>query len=301
MGTVIEAEDAITASMFAPVESASPFTPVQGTPPAQVEGGPLAPAPTTNLDLSQVVELSYKGEPLKVTVQEALDGYLRQEDYTRKRQADAEALKAGETYFAALEAFESQPQKAVGIVRAWIDSAIEAHGDAVYEGLRQIVQELLPEGLDSLDLDNMTDETKAIYQKTQLVERQQRREIAELKKTINEMTELMKPVVQKARENEVLPLEVEMIKRQFPAAATLTPGDLAKMKADTGETDPLKAFKLATYGVATATAHQQGVRQGMQAVVTPPATGAGNFPDPMDPNTTIEDMMEAFYKAQRPN
>lgn len=88
------------------------------TPDAEVDSGQTESTETPEskkLDLNEygdyLVDIVVDGETLTVPVSETLNGYSRTEDYTRKRQRDAELVKAGEAFQALQQKLQENPQE----------------------------------------------------------------------------------------------------------------------------------------------------------------------------------------------
>jgi hypothetical protein len=62
---------------------------------------------------NQIVELTVAGQKVRMTVKEALSGSMRQADYTRKTQQNAELIRAGQWAQELRQAFQTDPQGAI--------------------------------------------------------------------------------------------------------------------------------------------------------------------------------------------
>lgn len=84
-----------------------------GTPTTEV----ATEVPTFNVDeyADHVVTVKVDGEDIQVPLKEALNGYMRQADYTRKTQSAAELRREAEAFRAFRDAFQKNPQ---GVLQA---------------------------------------------------------------------------------------------------------------------------------------------------------------------------------------
>ena len=151
--------------------------------------------------------------------------------------ADPELINYGRTYGGALARFGESPQGAAEVIDAMIAAAVESYGDTFD-----------PTALESTvsaikDLDDLTPREQALL----AWGRAQRALVAEERNAHQKTLKEVEPVLEERRISDQAPKFADAVNKAIPGAK-VSGDQIVKIMREQGEIDPVKAYKLATYG-----------------------------------------------------
>jgi chaperonin cofactor prefoldin len=257
-------------------------------PPAGTEAEPKdEPAEPTEIKIG---DKTFTPEQLAELVSKGEDYTKKTQELSKEREAQKTELEAGQTYLSAMKTFEQSPAGAAQVIDAFLNFAKQRYGDAFLDHLTV-----------GIDFDNLSDEGKVLNNRLRTVSQnaqQLHQENQTLKARIAEADkalEELKPVIENAKVAEAIDAAVMTIKRDLHA--DVTPTVLRKMIADTGERDPVKAFKLATYEER----ERRGYQKGYTAKTRTPDMPDANQGNMVDFDTmTADEIVRAMQKGLAP-
>jgi regulator of replication initiation timing len=219
------------------------------------------------------------------------------EDYTKKTQELSQEreefktdLDAGKTYLGALKVFDSGAQGAAQVIDQFVNAAKARYGDAFTEHM-----------MSGIDFENLSEEGQKLNTRIRTLSSQAQslfNENQELKvklEAADKSLAELKPVLETAKQTEAIDAAVINIKRDLKVEVTST--DLRKMMKDTGEADPVKAYKLATYEEA----QKRGYNRGYSAKSKTPDMPDANQGKTFDPTkTTADETLRLLQRGFQP-
>ena len=153
--------------------------------------------------------------------------------------ADPDLINYGRTYGGALARFGESAEGAAEVIDAMIAAAVESYGDTFD-----------PTALESTvsaikDLDDLTPREQALL----AWGRAQRQLVAEERNAHQKTLKEVEPVLKERRLTDQAPALAATVNKTIPGAK-VSGEQIVKYMRETGETDPVKAYKLATYAKA---------------------------------------------------
>jgi hypothetical protein len=150
--------------------------------------------------------------------------------------ADPELINYGRTYGGALARFGESPQGAAEVIDAMIAAAVESYGDTFDPTTLESTVSAIK------DLDDLTPREQALLAWA----RSQRQLVIEERAAHQKTLKEVEPVLKERQLADQAPKFAAQVNKAIEGAK-VTPDQIVKMMREQGETDPVKAYKLATF------------------------------------------------------